>query len=422
MVASRDGLLAAAAQHGVQPGRRDRRGVQPPPSRPHGQRGAVPGRAHPRPLGDLRRRPVDQPRGRGRRSSARRSRLIATPGHTSEDITTLAAARRTACTPARTPGGRPTARPSTRSAATRRALAASRARILAVATVIIPGHGPAFVPGRQHARADPSPAGRPAAQAASPVIEKRRQASLVPDQPARRRSRSRPITIAVPSVRWACSAWLCAIALAIDSEYWPTDSRPHAGHQVGQQPLPDQQVEQADRDGPGGQHRQHARTARCRSPTRPRAPASRPMARLLPGPVGDGRGQVLGDRAERDRQRGRHQRTCSAPPGTGAPAWPAGARRCRRRSRRPSTLVPMISEVSGSTTVKPKSPRNSGCHDPLRGRRGQQRRDGDQQDGGQREQQRPPPAHGGAERQPDDDAVDKTGHDRPCARVQDATR
>ncbi len=43
-----------------------RRGVQPPPPRPHGQRGAVPGREDPRPLGGLRRRPVAQPRRRGR--------------------------------------------------------------------------------------------------------------------------------------------------------------------------------------------------------------------------------------------------------------------------------------------------------------------------------------------------------------------
>jgi len=47
-------------------------------------------------------------------------RLIATPGHTAEDITTLAATPGTTCTPAPTPGGARTGRPTTRSAQTRR--------------------------------------------------------------------------------------------------------------------------------------------------------------------------------------------------------------------------------------------------------------------------------------------------------------
>ena len=72
-------------------------------------------------------------------------RLIATPGHTAEDITTLAATPQDvyACThawwgpdgPAEDPLGTDQA-----------ALGQSRARILEVATVIIPGHGPAFRP------------------------------------------------------------------------------------------------------------------------------------------------------------------------------------------------------------------------------------------------------------------------------------
>ena len=73
-------------------------------------------------------------------------RLIATPGHTAEDITTLAATPQDvyACThawwgpdgPAEDPLGTDQA-----------ALGQSRARILEVATVIVPGHGPAFRPG-----------------------------------------------------------------------------------------------------------------------------------------------------------------------------------------------------------------------------------------------------------------------------------
>jgi glyoxylase-like metal-dependent hydrolase (beta-lactamase superfamily II) len=73
-------------------------------------------------------------------------RLVATPGHTAEDITTLAATQGDvyACThawwgpegPADDPLGTDQA-----------ALHQSRARILEVATVIVPGHGPAFRPG-----------------------------------------------------------------------------------------------------------------------------------------------------------------------------------------------------------------------------------------------------------------------------------
>jgi glyoxylase-like metal-dependent hydrolase (beta-lactamase superfamily II) len=71
--------------------------------------------------------------------------LIATPGHTPEDITTLAATPEGvhACTHAWWGQDGPADDPFAPDAA---ALAASRARILALAAVIIPGHGPAFRP------------------------------------------------------------------------------------------------------------------------------------------------------------------------------------------------------------------------------------------------------------------------------------
>ena len=73
-------------------------------------------------------------------------RLLATPGHTSEDITTLAATPDGvhACTHAWWGADGPAIDPL---GTDQQALAVSRARILALATVIIPGHGPAFVPG-----------------------------------------------------------------------------------------------------------------------------------------------------------------------------------------------------------------------------------------------------------------------------------
>jgi len=72
-------------------------------------------------------------------------RLMATPGHSAEDITTLAATPGGvhACTHAWWASDGPADDPF---APDRAVLAASRARILAVAAVIIPGHGPAFTP------------------------------------------------------------------------------------------------------------------------------------------------------------------------------------------------------------------------------------------------------------------------------------
>jgi glyoxylase-like metal-dependent hydrolase (beta-lactamase superfamily II) len=72
-------------------------------------------------------------------------RLIATPGHTAEDITTLAATADGvyACTHAWWGPDGPAEDPL---AADQRALSASRERILAIASVIVPGHGPAFRP------------------------------------------------------------------------------------------------------------------------------------------------------------------------------------------------------------------------------------------------------------------------------------
>ena len=73
-------------------------------------------------------------------------RLVPSPGHTAEDISTLAATAEGvyACTHAWWGPDGPAEDPLA-TAATE--LAASRERILAAATVIIPGHGPAFRPG-----------------------------------------------------------------------------------------------------------------------------------------------------------------------------------------------------------------------------------------------------------------------------------
>jgi glyoxylase-like metal-dependent hydrolase (beta-lactamase superfamily II) len=72
-------------------------------------------------------------------------RLLATPGHTAEDITTLAAAPDGvyACTHAWWGADGPAEDPL---ATDLPALHVSRGRILEVASVIVPGHGPAFRP------------------------------------------------------------------------------------------------------------------------------------------------------------------------------------------------------------------------------------------------------------------------------------
>jgi glyoxylase-like metal-dependent hydrolase (beta-lactamase superfamily II) len=72
-------------------------------------------------------------------------RLLATPGHTREDITTVASAADAvyACTHAWWGPDGPAEDPL---AADPGALTASRSRILGIATVIVPGHGPAFRP------------------------------------------------------------------------------------------------------------------------------------------------------------------------------------------------------------------------------------------------------------------------------------
>ena len=74
-------------------------------------------------------------------------RLVATPGHTAEDITTLASTADAvyACTHAWWGPDGPDEDPL---ATDQAALEASRQRILAAATVIIPGHGPTFRPRR----------------------------------------------------------------------------------------------------------------------------------------------------------------------------------------------------------------------------------------------------------------------------------
>jgi glyoxylase-like metal-dependent hydrolase (beta-lactamase superfamily II) len=72
--------------------------------------------------------------------------LLRTPGHTPEDISTLAATADgvAVCTHAWWGADGPADDPF---APDPQVLAASRSRILAVASLIIPGHGPAFVPG-----------------------------------------------------------------------------------------------------------------------------------------------------------------------------------------------------------------------------------------------------------------------------------
>jgi len=73
-------------------------------------------------------------------------RLLATPGHTDQDISTIASTADGvyACTHAWWGADGPAEDPFSRDPAV---LARSRARLLDIASVIIPGHGPSFRPG-----------------------------------------------------------------------------------------------------------------------------------------------------------------------------------------------------------------------------------------------------------------------------------
>ena len=145
MVASRDGLLAAAAEHGVTPG-----AVTDVVFSHHHPDHTVSAALFPAARihdhwaiydGDV----WISREAEGFELSPS-VRLLATPGHTSEDITTLAATPDGvhACTHAWWEAAGPTPDPL---GSDQDALTVSRARILSVASVIIPGHGPAFVPG-----------------------------------------------------------------------------------------------------------------------------------------------------------------------------------------------------------------------------------------------------------------------------------
>jgi len=89
---------------------------------------------------------VAQPREAEGPASARRSGWLATPGHTPEDISTVASTADGiyVCTHAWWGADGPAEDPFSPDQA---ALSASRQRILKIATVIIPGHGPSFTPG-----------------------------------------------------------------------------------------------------------------------------------------------------------------------------------------------------------------------------------------------------------------------------------
>ncbi len=100
-------------------------------------------------------------------------RLLATPGHTAEDITTVASTADGvyACTHAWWGADGPAEDPL---ATDLPALHASRSRILEIASVIVPGHGPSVPAGRRHAPLS----GRPPA--------------LPPVRPRRPSARTRP--------------------------------------------------------------------------------------------------------------------------------------------------------------------------------------------------------------------------------------
>lgn len=85
---------------------------------------------------------MDQPGSRGRGAQPVGA-LISTPGHTAQDITTLAATATGVHAHAWWGADGPADDPFSPDP---ELLAASRARILTLASVIIPGHGAAFVP------------------------------------------------------------------------------------------------------------------------------------------------------------------------------------------------------------------------------------------------------------------------------------
>jgi glyoxylase-like metal-dependent hydrolase (beta-lactamase superfamily II) len=144
MVASRDGLLAALAGHGVDPD-----AVTDVVFSHHHPDHTVNAALFPRARVHDHWAIYDGDRWISRDAEGAEIspsvRLLATPGHTPQDITTLAATPDGvhACTHAWWASDGPADDPFAPDPAT---LAASRARILAVAGVIIPGHGPAFIP------------------------------------------------------------------------------------------------------------------------------------------------------------------------------------------------------------------------------------------------------------------------------------
>jgi glyoxylase-like metal-dependent hydrolase (beta-lactamase superfamily II) len=145
MVASRDGLLAAVAGHGVAPG--DVTDVVFSHHHPdHTLNAALFPAARVHDCWAVYEGDVWTSRDADGTALSPSVRLIATPGHTAQDITTLAATPDGvhACTHAWWSADGPEDDPL---ATDPSALTASRARVLAVATIIIPGHGPAFRPG-----------------------------------------------------------------------------------------------------------------------------------------------------------------------------------------------------------------------------------------------------------------------------------
>ena len=147
MVADRRLILDPLAALGVAPEARHRRRVQPSPPRPHAACCALPECPVPRLPGDLPRRCLGGPRGRGFRGRRRTPRLLETRGHTNEDISTVVETDDgvVVLTHLWWMADGPLEDPFAPDADV---LRASRQRVLALnPTQIVPGHGPAFVPG-----------------------------------------------------------------------------------------------------------------------------------------------------------------------------------------------------------------------------------------------------------------------------------